>query len=323
MRSIISAVSVGLTGIATLVSCSGSSGGSVSTMQAASDIADAFCVKINGCSPFFIQVAFGDLATCEARESALFTEALGANGTGWTPSAVEACAQSVHGSSCDEALGHNLPAACHPPAGQLASGAACGDNAQCKSGYCNLGAGGKCGTCAAGLGGANATCYRDDDCAYGTVCVGASVTAPTEVSGHCTALGSSGATCDDTHPCLKTLACKGGTCGAPDAAGAACTRTATNFFGSCNELAGDYCSKATGGACTQIALAATGGACGAVNGGLTSCSASGKCPMTGSMSCVAPAADFANCNLASGQGCMAPADCIGGICTRPSPGTCR
>jgi hypothetical protein len=319
MRNVISIVSVGLIGGGALLACSSSSGGSsVSATQAASDIAKAFCAKVNTCSPLGIQVAFGDLAGCESRESALFAEALGASGTGWTPSAVEACAQTVAGASCDDAMGHNLPSACHAPAGQLASGAACGDNAQCASGYCNLGAGNKCGTCAAGVGSANASCYRDDDCAYGTLCVGSDLTASPAVAGHCTAPGASGATCDTSHPCLKTLACKSGTCAAPDATGASCT---TN---SCGGLAGDYCSNAMGGTCTKVLLAASGQPCGLVNGTYTACSGAGTCPMTGTTkTCVAPAADFANCNAANGPGCTSPAECIGGICTRPSPATCH
>ena len=319
MRNVISIVSAGLIGGGALLACSSSSGGSsVSASQAAADIAKAFCTKVNTCSPVGIQVAFGDLAACESRETALFTEALGASGTGWTPSAVETCAQAVDGSSCDDALDHNLPSACHAPAGQLASGAACGDNAQCSSGYCNLGAGGKCGTCAAGLGAAGAVCYRDDDCVFGAKCVGADVTASPAVQGKCTAPGATGAACSTKQPCAATLACKSGTCGTPDAAGASCM---TN---SCGGLAGEYCSMPTGGTCTKYLLASTGQPCALVNGTYTACSAAGTCPMTGTAkTCVAPAADFANCNAANGPGCTSPAQCIGGTGARPSPAPCH
>jgi hypothetical protein len=214
---------------------------------------------------------------------------------------------------------------CHPPAGQLAVGATCGDNAQCTSGYCNLGPGGKCGTCAAALGAVGADCYRDDDCAFGTVCVGNDVTASPEMQGRCTTLGMGGATCDDTHPCLKTLACHAssatGTCAGPDMTGANCDQVGSDVAGNCDEISGAYCSKATGGACTQIALASAGEPCGVINNVLTACSG-GTC-LASSSSCAAPAADFANCDVKNGPGCAAPAQCIGGVCVRPSPTTCN
>lgn len=288
----------------------------MSTMQAATDIANAFCAKISACSPFYIQFAYGDVATCESRESALFGEALGASGTGWTPSAVEACVKAVPGATCDDTLGHNLPSACKAPPGQLAIGTACGDNAQCSSAYCNLGSNGKCGTCAASVGSAGAACYRDEDCVIGTVCVGADVTAAQAVPGKCTVRAASGATCDTSHPCQATLVCKSGTCAAPDALSATCSQ------GTCDALAGDFCNKTTNGTCTKATFAATGGACGAVSGGITACSASGNC--TGSpKSCIAPAQDFGTCDATIGADCVPPARCIAHVCTRPTPATCR
>jgi hypothetical protein len=341
MRNLRSIASVGLVGAGALMACSGSSGSgdtgdgggtgddggvSMSVTEAASNIAGALCAKINTCTGFYVQSAYGDLATCQSREASLFEEAITAKGTGWTTVAIKECALAIPQTSCDDALGHQLPSACHPPAGQLASGATCGDNAQCSSGYCNLGAGGKCGTCAAGLGAAGATCYRDDDCAFGTVCVGNDVTASPEKQGHCTALAAGGATCDDAHPCMKTLACHGdsstGMCAGPDAAGANCNQIGADFAGNCDELSGNYCSKVSGGTCTQIALVAAGQPCGVVGGVLNACTASGKCGGSSS-SCVAPAADFGNCDATNGPGCMAPAQCIGGMCIRPSPATCN
>jgi hypothetical protein len=346
MRNIISIVSVGLIGAGAVVACSsggsnsggdggssssggdGGSGLSMSGMQSASDIANSLCTKLNSCTAFYIQSAFGDLGTCQSREASLFAEAFAAKGSGWTPVAIHECALVIPETSCDDALGHHLPVQCHPPAGQLASGATCGDSAQCSSGYCNLGPGGKCGTCAAGLGAAGATCYRDDDCAFGTVCVGNDVTASPAKQGHCTALGEGGATCDDAHPCLKTYACHGNTstgmCAGADGAGSNCNQVGTDFSGNCDQLSGDYCSKATGGACTQIALVSAGQPCGVIGNVLHACSASGMCRGAGSSSsCVAPAADFGNCDAKNGPGCMAPAQCIGGACIRPSPATCN
>jgi hypothetical protein len=306
-----------------LLACSGSSGGSVSASQAATDGGNALCAKINSCAPFAIQVDYGDVATCASGVAASLLAALQANGTGWTPSGLESCVSAIPSVSCDDALGNDLLAMCRP-AGTLATGSACGDSAQCTSSYCNLGTSGKCGTCAAALGSAGTACYRDGDCAISTVCVGSDVTATPEVQGTCTALGAAGATCDAKTPCAKTLACGAGVCATPAAAGASCTQDGTDVFGSCDELAGDYCSKATAGVCTAISAAATGQPCGSIGGVLTTCSTSGLCvtPSTGTGSCVAPAADFANCDTKKGPGCQAPAACIGGMCTIPTPTSC-
>ncbi len=324
MSTASSRIGVGLLGGFALVACSSGSGSSVSAGQAAADAGKALCAKIDACTPFLIEVGYGTVATCASRVSATLLSALQANGTGWTPSSLEACVQAIPNVACDDALGNNLPTVCQP-VGMLATGAACGDNAQCSSSYCNLGSGGKCGTCAAKLGSAGTACYRDGDCAIGTICEGSDVTASPEVQGTCMTLAASGATCDDKHPCSKTLACNSGTCSQPAAAAATCSQNGTDVFGSCNELAGAYCSKATNGVCTTIPVATTGQPCGLINGVLTTCSASGTCVKTGTApgACVAPGADFGNCDATNGPGCQSPAQCIAGVCTLPTPTTCH
>jgi hypothetical protein len=325
-------VSVGLIGIsAAVAACSGATTGSSgpSASQAASDAATALCTRINACAPLFLQIAYGDMPTCNTRLTANLTEALSASGTGWTPSAVDACAKAIPGASCDDALAHNLPAVCHPPAGQLAIGAACGDNGQCSSGYCNLSSNGKCGSCAAGLGAAGAPCFRDDDCQFGIVCQGMAITATPPTAGKCTALAKSGESCDSNKPCLKTLACSaatGGVCGPTVAAGATCSQTA-DFFGTCGDVSGNYCSATTNGTCTSLDAAAAGQPCGLLaTGKYATCSGSGVCnTMGGKMmgTCVAPAADFGSCNAKDGPGCLSPATCINSVCVLSSPDTCK
>jgi hypothetical protein len=298
----------------------------VSASQAASDVGKAICARYEACAPFLLQFAWGDTTSCASRLSGQFTSTLGAPGTGWTPSAVEACVQALPNASCDELLDHNLPAVCRPPAGQVAEGGACGDNSQCASGYCNLGPGGKCGTCASALGAAGAACYRDEDCAFGTKCTGADVTKSPATAGTCTQPGQSGATCDGTHPCSLTLVCNpagggtGGVCGAAAAAGATCSQLDRAPFGNCDELHGLYCNRVSNGTCTMVATAGSMQPCGAVGGVLTACSGGGTCM---SMMCLAPAADFGNCSKANGPDCLSPAQCINGVCTLPTPETCR
>jgi hypothetical protein len=77
--------------------------------------------------------------------------------------------------------------------------------------------------------------------------------------------------------------------------------------------------------CTKLGVAATGAACGLVNAVATTCSASGVCPTgtTTATTCVAPAADFGDCNTKLGPGCMSPATCIGGKCILPTPDSCK
>ena len=230
-----------------IAACSGGSSGSaaVSADQACSDFASAACQAIDGCSAFLIADVFGDAQTCSTRQKASCTDALAANSTGLTPALRESCAKALSTASCVDILDNNLPSACLAVAGQLSNGSICGDSSQCQSAYCNTGADGTCGACGAARGGPGATCERDDDCTYGSLCE----------SGSCVTPGTAGATCDGTHVCQKTLTCKAGICSTPAGAGTACTT------GSCNALAGLYCSTGSSPVCTSITLAAVGQPC--------------------------------------------------------------
>ncbi len=209
-------------------------------------------------------------------------------------------------------LDNNLPSACLAVAGQLSNGSICGDSSQCQSAYCNTGADGTCGACGAARGGPGATCERDDDCTYGSLCE----------SGSCVTPGTAGATCDGTHVCQKTLTCRAGICSTPAGAGTACTT------GSCNALAGLYCSTGSSPVCTSITLAAVGQPCGLINGALVACSASGHCDVvtgTGAGTCKGAAADGAACDDTNGPMCLSPATCgaTSKVCTLPDPSNCH
>lgn len=320
-----------------------SGGDSVTSTQAALDFANAVCTKIDACSSFLLDLEVGDVTTCQSRLSMLYSSAIEASGSGWTPLAMEICARAVTTSSCDDVLGHNLPNTCLPPPGHLATGAACGENAQCRSGRCDLDTSGKCGTCAVHLGVVGALCYRQDDCEFGSTCVGSSErtsqagAVPAQRvrpkrAGKCTALGASGSKCDPLHPCAPTLRCRpsqpisigspinAGTCGPPDTGGDSCS------LNTCDLLAGEQCNDVVNGTCTKIAFASVNQACGTVGGVLTYCSGGALCrrsmgETTGT--CIAPAPDFAQCDLENGPGCLWGASCIEGLCARPSPTTCR
>ena len=139
--------------------------------------------------------------------------------------------------------------------------------------------------------------------------------------GMCVTPSTSGGTCDSPHPCQQPLACKSGVCSTPDEAGASCTP------GSCNQLAGLYCST-TDGRCTAIGLAKAGESCGLVGGAPAVCSGGGHCNVVagaGRGTCEAAAADGASCDPTSGPTCLPPAVCgaTSKVCTLPNPTSCH
>jgi hypothetical protein len=286
----------------------GPDGGS-SGQQACADAATAICGTVNGCSSLLLQLQYGDIATCQTRFQTACVRTLGASGTGFTPAMMEACAQKVATESCADVVSNNPPAECQAAVGELANGVACGDSSQCQSQYCNKGTDGTCGACGTRTGG---TCHRNEDCAYGQLCLGATST--------CVVPGAAGATCDTTHPCNQTLACKSGTCSAPDEVGGTCTPgDASNPFGTCDVLKGLICHPVSR-MCVALGLAAADQPCGAINNGYTACSANGACSTT-TKTCVAALADGASC--AAGTHCMLPAACSGGVCKLPDPQSCH
>src|ERR1700722_14650824 len=237
-----------------MLACSSSSGGatSVSPTQAASDAAAAFCARAQACAPAYVQLEWGDVATCSSRFGAQLTGTLAATGTSDTPSQFEACAQALPGISCDDVLGHGIPAPCRATPGSLANGAACGDDSQCSGGRCNVPVTQTCGVCTT-FAMAGASCGTDDDCDYGLQCAGGSCATPV----------ASGGTCDTTHPCLPTLVCDAGKCATPSAAGASCSSMATQD--TCDNLHGVFCDGTTS-TCITASFAQAGAPCGYVSG---------------------------------------------------------
>jgi hypothetical protein len=274
--------------------------------QACADFANALCSRLEACTPFALQLAYGDVATCASRGALLCAPALAANGSQATPAQMESCAQAVSAETCDESLDNAQPSACNVP-GSLANGAACGSHAQCQSGYCKLAAGSLCGTCTDHAA-AGAQCTVDQDCQATLVCN----------SGSCIGPAQSGAACSTTQPCLRSLTCIGGKCGTPLAPGTACT-AATD----CDAAHGVYCNLQTK-KCEQGQAAPTGQPCGIVNGTLVGCSGGDSCAnvQNGQGTCHQPAADGAPCG--PGIACLAPAVCTSTArCTVPNPSVCH
>jgi hypothetical protein len=283
---------------------SGTGGGTgmVTADQACGDFATAFCGKFNTCYPFLITVTYGDMGTCATRVKLGCTAQNAANGTGATPTNIEACKAAVPGIACTDILDNTTPSACNFK-GTLSNGTACGDNGQCSSGFCNINSG-TCGACAAIIP-AGSSC-TNGGCDTGLTCAG----------GVCKAPGAAGATCSDTAPCKGSLVCKSGTCATPQtSAGGTCSPTASD----CQLASGIFCNQNS--VCANIDTAAAGDPCGVVAGALTVCKGSGACMSSGlSGTCASPKADGASCG--TNDKCLPPASCVGGVCKLPNPSSC-
>lgn len=297
-------------------SSGGSSSGAVSVDQACTDLITSLCNKILACAPIEITLAFGNVATCIAREKLACPATFGASGTGATPGGAEACAQGYAAATCDDLLANRPPSACALP-GSAGNGAGCGVDSQCATAaFCNIPVGMGCGVCSPKLA-AGGSCRADGNCQSGLVCAKANNAA----TGTCTAPGGQGASCDSTHPCLATLGCSpGGTCGPPLGAGSPCT------VQNCDLLHGLYCNTLTN-VCAQVQTASPGNACGVTfTASFAICTASAQCKLaTGSTTmgtCEATAADGASCDPTNGPPCLPPTTCVGGVCALPSA-SCR
>ena len=302
-----------------ILACSGSSSsiGGVSTDQAITDAANAYCNRAQACAPAYVTLGYGDVTTCSSRYKQVLQASFGATGSVETADQIEACAQAIPDTTCADLMGNRPPSACQTVPGTLADGAACGSDSQCKGASCHLAANALCGTCGERAA-AGAACGGDDDCSYGLSCIGAV----------CAAYGAENATCDASTPCRPDLGCVGGRCTAPSSAGTACQSSAE-----CDDLHGVFCDPTTA-KCVTAAFAAPGAACGVVNGQLVGCSGPG--PLCGNVNqttyqgtCVAYAADGAACDTANGPFCDVGAVCVGatagdgkGVCQITNPATC-
>ncbi len=301
-------------------SCSSSSGGAEDAgveatveagptpTEACTAFATALCDNLNNCTPFALQVSYGDTGTCIQRVTLACTPAFMVTGTQATPAQMESCASSVQAETCDEALDNPQPSACMVP-GSVPLQGACGSDAQCQSGYCKPATGSLCGTCAAHVG-AGAACTVDADCSATLVCNNAACIGPAPV----------GSACSSTQPCLRSLTCIASKCATPLTAGQTCS-AATD----CDGKHGLYCDTKKK-VCTQTQVAMTSQPCGLVNGVLTACGAGASCAnisqTTGEGTCHPPAADGAPCG--PGISCVPPAVCTSTArCTLPNPSVCH
>jgi hypothetical protein len=285
--------------------------------------AGALCTKLNECAPFLLAAVYGDLATCASRLTKTCTAASQSDGSGTTPSALAACETALAGASCADVLSNNLPCNFN---GTLLAGAACGDNSQCASGFCNHPAT-TCGVCAEkAVEGGPCLSGSNDECGAGLVCT---------KNATCAKPAASGKTCEEnSHPCLAGTFCTAaGTCADVVNAGQECPGAFLDL------TKGVLCwgrhSAAAPQLAVQLGAAAPGRACGlspgpslpatlCAPGGVPACTlAAGGIMLFGAPTkgiCAAPVQDGFTCDTTSV--CEPGAQCINAMCTIPSGKYC-
>jgi hypothetical protein len=251
-------------------------------------LADAYCTKLQTCSTFVMNVAYGDLATCKARWVLNCTPNFIAPGTSATPARTTTCAQSIAALSCATFLSGDLGTSCAIAPGTVAQGGTCGDDAQCASTFCARAPDAVCGTCQPVTNAGDPCVLKSCSTSTNTVCPAGKTTCVKPVAGK---VGDS---------CVGHEQCDVG-----------------HQVG-CNP---------TNGRCLALTLATAGGACGAdsiIPSSVGVCPAGGTCSSSLAGKCSAVGMDGASCSTSdTGTHCMLPARCVGGKCTLPAPATCK
>ena len=310
--------------------CSSSTNGgsNVTAEQACADVAAARCQKLQSCNPQGIINTYGDLATCQARQSETCITNLGAPQTANTPARTEECAQALPATSCPDFQLGNTPAPCQPPAGPRDAGSPCSVSGQCATAFCLIEKTASCGTCAPAPG-VGASC-ANNGCGPGLLCDSATQLCAAPVPG--------GGGCDNSSVCTP-----GFTCIAPaGAGGGTCVPLATTVGAYCDVADGGtrcdsrlglYCNVPEGRVCDRVATAAATFACGNIDGGVIDCTAGAFCQRgsgTREGICVAPAGEDAGCDTTRGPTCSTPARCVlnsaatsTGTCITTNPAACN
>lgn len=295
--------SAGSSGASGVAGSGGATGG-----DDCSTVAAALCNRLKDCSPLAIQVTYGDVNTCITRATTSCKAATTAPGASVAPSQFTSCVTAFSKLDCKNFTRTNfVPSACLIP-GSRVNGKACGSADQCQSGYCSASTG-ICGTCGQREA-SGKSCTTNDDCQSGLICNSKSV---------CSQPVSSGGNCTDFRDCAVGLNCASGKCATPLAEGKTCTN------GGCDRLAGLFCNPQTK-KCQAIKVADANKACGIVGSDFFECTTSGHCKLaSGKLSgtCLAHAADGADCDAVNGPNCMPPALCVNKKCTLPDPSSCK
>jgi hypothetical protein len=275
----------------------------VSAAQACEEYSKASCAKTAQCQSFALTAIFGDAQTCEARVRVNCIADLAATGTSSTPESVATCAKDAKATLCaDLTIGKRVPSCAALP-GTLNEGDACNFNTQCTSTFCKPVSGTGCGKCKKREA-VGALCSTSADCEVGASCS----------QQKCVLPANFGEECAPEKPCAGSLKCIDRKCVQPLAIGADCVSEPC--------VGGAYCDGATK-KCTEIAVASANEVCGAVQGKVSLCKASGFCNPAPGATCLPSAADGGGCDDISGPRCMFPATCVAGKCTLPQDTVCK
>lgn len=311
-----------------LVFACSSSTSSTSAAQACSDVATARCQKQEQCNPQGLLNVYGDLATCQSTQAATCVTTLAAPNTANTPAHVDGCAQATPSQTCDDFALGNEPTDCQPPAGPRDAGSDCAVSGQCATAYCLIAKTTTCGVCAAPPG-VGASCFNNS-CGPGLLC--------DTLSSLCVSPVAASGACDDSSACGPGLTCIGNTATTlgictplQTAVGASCS--IPDGGSRCDGRLGLYCNIEAGKVCEQAATASATEPCGTIDGGAVDCLADSFCQKSvgsNAGTCVAPAADGAPCDTASGPICLRPARCVldveggtTGTCHTTDPSSCN
>jgi len=305
----IRAFSLLVLGFALWAGCSdGGEGGGGAAAGDCGSVAASYCQKLNSCLPFAINATYGETSRCELAIKLSCEKEISAPGTKDTAGRLASCASSLAGLSCEQYqttlfLGGSRPEACEGVPGDLADGTTCYVSAQCKSRACAISGADGCGVCktraAAGEPCSGVPCDTGLYCATGT----------------CAKRKAAGEKCQSDGECLDELECSGDVCGTP---GRKKVGEACDSKNKCDTFAGLACNAQ--GTCAAITLAAAGESCGAIDGKLVSCAASGNCD---NGKCVVAVKDGGACDKTKKLDCLEPAECIEGTCKLPSAPVCK
>lgn len=317
-------------GLLVVVGCSSSEDSTtpgVSADKACADLAALYCEKASGCAPLFIQLEYGDVATCTSRFKTSCMTGLAAPSTASTPNDIAACVTAAKSMTCGMLFDNNAPKECQPKSGGLDNGKACTTASQCKSAYCQLDENtAVCGVCAAKP-------------AAGGSCKTGSCPSPLKCSPNdtCNAPAAAGGACSESIPCATGSTCYASKCVADAATeGAACH---PDNGPNCDNTKGLFCLT---NKCVKVKAAAAGAECGFVYDTATMsiaqatlCEKGGWCkgvdltkmPPVLKGTCEPAAKDgdacIADTEFNKGPGCIAPAVCVGGKCTLSDNATCK
>lgn len=269
-------------------------------------LGQASCAKQSQCSAYLAVVAASDIAYCEQAVADDCEQSTATPDVAYGDASAAGCAQALAALSCDDFFTGNLPAVCRPP-GTRAAAAACGDDYQCQSLYCQR-QDGQCGVCA-------------PLAQLGQACTGACDVGLQCANSVCQQFRKVGEMCDSNISCLPSLACVKSVC-APPMVGQAC-----GAADECSGLQSQYCSAATL-SCTAFSFTVSkmGESCGATATQAYLCGPGLFCKApTGANFGVCNALPLAGspCGGADGQGCASPSMCVSGTCKNFDRASCK